>query len=77
MNIKQIKKKLKDAKELRDFKENLKKLVKEIGLNQNDLDFLKQNNDLLNQQIGLLKDFGLEIFLDDVEPLLFQDEPMV
>ena len=69
MNIKQIKKKLKDAKELRDFKENLKKLVKEIGLNQNDLDFLKQNNDLLNQQIGLLKDFGLEIFLDDVEPL--------
>ena len=33
MNIKQIKKKLKDAKELRDFKENLKKLVKEIGLN--------------------------------------------
>lgn len=77
MNIKQIKKKLKDAKELRDFKENLKKLVKEIGLNQNDLDFLKQNNDLLNQQIGLLKDFGLEIFLDDVEPLLFQDEPVV
>lgn len=77
MKISQIKQKLKDAQFIKDFESNLRKIIKEVGIKQDDLNFLKQNNELLNQQIDLLKDFGLDLFLDDVEPLKFLEEPEV